>query len=355
MDFTRDIQNFADHAMVLKDSIETEEATKTALIMPFFRLLGYDIFNPMEFVPEYTADIGVKKGEKVDYAIMQGGKPIILIEAKKVNEPLDANHSSQLLRYFGTVEARFGILTNGMQYQFYTDCDAPNIMDKKPFLDITLADIRENEIGELEKFCKDKFEADTVYDAAAQLKDLGQLKKAISAVFAEIPDGFVRVLMDAAEMEGMRTQKVMAKYRPLAKKAAAQYINEIVRERLNSIVNPPEQADHAETEQEEEPSAPQSAIVTTEEELQALYIVRAILGGDVPVKRIGYKDTASYFSVLIDNKVTRWVCRFYFKENVKYVTIQNDDKSEKRYDIGAIEDIYGLADVLKERALKIAK
>lgn len=354
MDFTRDIQNFADHALVLKDSIETEEATKTALIMPFFRLLGYDVFNPVEFVPEYTADIGIKKGEKVDYAIMQAGKPIILIEAKKVNEPLDANHSSQLLRYFGTVEARFGILTNGLQYQFYTDCDAPNIMDKKPFLDITLADIRENEISELEKFRKDKFEADTVYDAAAQLKDMGQLKKAISGVFAEVPDGFVRVLMDAAEMEGKRTQNAITKYRPLVKKAAAQYINDIVRERLDGIINPPAKDEQIESQDDEKAEEKTSDIVTTEEELQALYIVRAILGGNISVKRIGYKDTASYFNILIDNKVTRWVCRLYFKENLKYVVIPNENENV-RYDIQTLEDIYGLSDALKERVLKIAK
>ena len=115
----------------MRDSIQTEEATKTSLIMPFFSLLGYDVFDPNEFVPEFTADVGIKKGEKVDYAIVNEGQPVILIEAKWVGEKLD-RHDSQLFRYFGTTCAKFAILTNGVIYRFYTDLDEQNKMDEKP-------------------------------------------------------------------------------------------------------------------------------------------------------------------------------------------------------------------------------
>ncbi|MCI5139368.1 MAG: hypothetical protein D3922_13380 [Candidatus Electrothrix sp. AR1] len=64
------------------EHIQTEEATKNAFIMPFISALGYDIFNPMEVIPEFTADIGTKKGEKVDYAIKKDDDIIILIECK---------------------------------------------------------------------------------------------------------------------------------------------------------------------------------------------------------------------------------------------------------------------------------
>ena len=125
MDFIDKLKQFSKRVESLKDNIQTEEATKTSLIMPFFSLLGYDVFNPDEFIPEFTADVGIKKGEKVDYAILQDGKPVILIEAKWIGEKLE-KHDSQLFRYFATCKAKFAILTNGQYYRFYTDLEEPN-------------------------------------------------------------------------------------------------------------------------------------------------------------------------------------------------------------------------------------
>ena len=136
MDFIDQLKQFSKRVDSLKGSISTEEATKTAVIMPFFAMLGYDVFNPQEFVPEFTADVGIKKGEKVDYAIIQDGEPVILIECKSISENLN-KHDSQLFRYFGTTSAKFAILTNGMEYRFYTDLDNPNKMDESPFLTVT--------------------------------------------------------------------------------------------------------------------------------------------------------------------------------------------------------------------------
>ena len=95
MDFSDKIKQFSKRIDIIKGNLATEEATKTALIMPFFNLLDYDVFNPMEFVPEFVADIGTKKGEKVDYAIIKDDKPVILIEAKSVNDDL-TKHDAQL-------------------------------------------------------------------------------------------------------------------------------------------------------------------------------------------------------------------------------------------------------------------
>ena len=143
-------------------SIQTEEATKTAIIMPFFSMLGYDVFNPQEFVPEFTADVGIKKGEKVDYAIIQDGTPVILIECKSITENLE-RHDSQLFRYFGTTPAKFAILTHGIFYRFYTDLEDANKMDKDPFLTINILDIRDNQVPELKKFCKSVFDIDSIF------------------------------------------------------------------------------------------------------------------------------------------------------------------------------------------------
>lgn len=178
MSFEENLKSFASRIDNLKGNIATEEATKTSLIMPFFQMLGYDVFNPMEFIPEFTADVGIKKGEKVDYAISLNGKITILIEAKCINEQLD-KHDSQLFRYFGTTEAKFGILTNGIIYKFYSDLEEPNKMDTSPFFQIDLTDLADNEITELKKFSKENFDLNRILDTASELKYLGLIKKAL--------------------------------------------------------------------------------------------------------------------------------------------------------------------------------
>jgi len=155
--FTEQLKALSERTLNLKDTLNTEEATKTALVMPFFQLLGYDVFNPLEFSPEFTADVGIKKGEKVDYAILEDNEPVILIECKSVNEKLD-NHDSQLFRYFGTTTSKFGILTNGVEYRFYTDLDEQNKMDSSPFLRFNLCELKDNHIVEIFKFTKENFD-----------------------------------------------------------------------------------------------------------------------------------------------------------------------------------------------------
>ena len=142
----------------MRTAVRTEEATKNALVMPFINALGYNVFDPREVIPEFVADIGTKKGEKVDYAVMRNGTPIILFECKSANTELDHVHISQLFRYFSVTEARFGILTNGVLYRFFSDLEASNKMDSRPFLEIDLGDLHEPSIHELKKFAKQEFE-----------------------------------------------------------------------------------------------------------------------------------------------------------------------------------------------------
>ena len=151
MSFEEKLKNYVSRIESIKNNIQTEEATKTSLIMPFFQMLGYDVFNPNEFIPEFIADIGIKKGEKVDYAIVLNDEVVMLIEAKPISEKLE-KHSSQLFRYFGTSKAKFAILTNGNNYKFYTDLEKTNVMDSVPFLDVNIDDLSDSEIQELKKF-----------------------------------------------------------------------------------------------------------------------------------------------------------------------------------------------------------
>ena len=175
MEFNESIKQFSERVTTIKSSISTEEATKMSLIIPMFQLLGYDVYTPTEFCPEYNADVGIKKGEKVDYAILENGQPNILIECKSCTEELE-KHSSQLFRYFGTTSAKFGILTNGIVYKFYTDLEEANKMDLVPFLEIDMLNLKDAALNELKKFCKDNFDKDKIFSTAEELKYRSQIK-----------------------------------------------------------------------------------------------------------------------------------------------------------------------------------
>lgn len=345
MEFEEKLNEFTQRIKKLKKSIGTEEATKTSLIMPFFSLLGYDVFNPNEFSPEYTADVGIKKGEKVDYAITIDDKLTMLVEAKSVNENLQ-KHGSQLFRYFGTTTAKIGILTNGIKYKFYTDLEETNKMDITPFLEINLLELKENDITELKKFCKDNFDINTIISSASNLKYASSIEKILSEEFANPSDDFIRLVLNKGVYEGVKTQNVVDKYRPILKKSINYYINTLVNQKLQNALNSSSAENNNEVIEE---IAEEDSIVTTTEELESYYIVKAILSEFVSPNTLYYKDTYSYFGILYENKVTKWICRVYLKENVKFVIIPDENKNEIRYEINDIIDIYKLKDKLIKR------
>lgn len=179
MQLQNELKGLADKIDQLKDKIDTEESTKHAFVLPFINILGYDTFNPIEVVPEFTADIGLKKGEKVDYAIFQNNQPILIIECKNWKEDLDA-HNSQLFRYFHASKTRFSLLTNGIEYRFYSDLEATNKMDEKPFLEFNITQLKDNTIHEIEKFHKSNFNVEKIVDNASSLKFTKEIKKVIA-------------------------------------------------------------------------------------------------------------------------------------------------------------------------------
>ena len=231
--FEEKIKSFIGRIEDLRENIKTEEATKTSLIMPFFSMLGYDVFNPMEFVPEYIADVGIKKGEKVDYAIILDNEPTILIEAKSITETLD-KHDSQLFRYFGTSNAKFAILTNGAIYKFYTDLEETNKMDTTPFLTVDLLNLRDSDIAELKKFSKENFDKNNILNSASELKYCGLIKAFLKREFTTPSDEFTRLILSSDIYEGRLLQNVVDKFKPLVKKSISAYINEIVNDKIKT-------------------------------------------------------------------------------------------------------------------------
>jgi len=339
MDFKDEIQQFAKRVDRLLPQIKTEEATKTSLIMPFLRILGYDVFDPFEVHPEFVADIGIKKGEKVDYAILKDDKPVILIECKHYADGLDP-HNSQLFRYFHTTDAKFSLLTNGLEYRFYTDLVTANKMDEKPFFEFKITEMRDNEIAELRKFHKTVFDLENISNTASDLKFFNEIKILIHAEMHNPNEEFVRYFAKQV-YPGMVTAKVLDQFTALTKRVFGQIVNDQISERLKSALKK-----ETETAVEITPVAaePESLIVTTQEEIDGFLIVKSILRKEVEVGRIYMRDTQSYCGVLLDDNNRKPICRFYFTANRLRIGLFDQDKKETKHDITRLDDIYNFSE-----------
>lgn len=338
MDFKDSIKQLAERVEKLKDNICTEEATKNAFIMPFINSLGYDVFNPLEVIPEMTCDIAMKKGEKIDYAIMKDGEPILLIECKHWAQDLNL-HDNQLIRYFNVSKAKFGLLTNGVIYRFYTDLIEPNKMDEKPFLEIDITDIKDSQIEELKKFHKSYFDIEKILSSASELKYTGELKTIIAKEFANPSPEFVKFFAKQV-YDGMITSKLLDQFTALTKKSIGNYINDLISERLKSALKTEETVENTTTEDTQEEIHEDSKIVTTEEELEAYRIVRSICRQKVDVSRIVYRDAQTYFSILLDDNNRKCICRMYFNSANKYVATIDENKKDVKHLIETLDDLY---------------
>ncbi|MEL6988808.1 MAG: type I restriction endonuclease [Cyanobacteria bacterium J06648_1] len=352
MDFIDQIKTIAQRIEKVKDKVINEEATKTSFIIPFIEALGYDIYNPGEVFPEYTADIPVLKNDKVDYAILAEGKPTILIECKCCQDTLDnSKHTAQLHRYFQNTEARFGVLTNGIVYRFYTDIDTGHVMDTKPFFEFNLTKFNDSDISELKKFSKANFDPSALNDTAQNLLYTKEIKRLVTEQFANPSAELVKFF--ACQIYSKRmTSNAVEKFTEITKASLKEFINERIAERLKTaeeleeIVTDPKET--AEELEEELPNL-DNGIVTTEEELEGFYIVKSVLREVSDVSKLQFKDTRNYFGINLHGKVNKTVCRLYFNSKKKYIGIIDTNGKEVKNEIANLDGIYGIAEFLKDR------
>ncbi|MEZ4621491.1 MAG: type I restriction endonuclease [Caldilineaceae bacterium] len=355
MNFVEKLAALAQKAPTLINSLHTEEATKNALVMPFIAALGYDVFNPLEVIPEFVADVGTKKGEKVDYAITQDGEIIILIECKKAGVDLCEANMSQLFRYFTTTCARIAILTNGIQYQFYSDLEEPNKMDARPFLELDLLDLRDIHVDEVKKLSKDGFDLEQMLTAANELKYTGEIRKVLHQQLEEPDEEFVRFFFNKTNPGSRFISSAREQFTEFVRKASAQYINERVNNRLRNAlqqeVTPPTPAVAGDEVGNNEGIEDDSGLVTTVEELEGYHVVRAIVREVIAADRIIHRDTKSYMGILLDDNNRKPICRLRFNYSQKYLGIFNGSKEETKIAIAGIDEIYKYAAQLKQTAL----
>jgi len=347
MDFIDQLRSLAARIMNTKDMIQTEEATKNAMVMPFIQALGYNVFDPLEVTPELIADVGTKKGEKIDYAILRDGKPIILFECKKCGGDLNINHASQLFRYFHVTEARFGILTNGIVYRFFTDIEQPNKMDEKPFLEFNILDFKEQDIEELKKFSKSAFDVEIILTTANELKYLRSIQNVLSDWMINPSEDFVR-LVSADFLAGKRfTPAIKDQFTQITKRAFRQLIGDRINERLKVAMTPESNPgiDASVIQPATEQDTPQ--VITSPEETEGFHIIRAVLRDVVTPRRITMRDAQSYCAILLDDNNRKPICRLRFNNTEKLVLGLFNGKDEEKIPLADIDGIYSYAEKLK--------
>lgn len=356
MDFKDQIKLLGERVPKLKDQIQTEEATKNAFIMPFIQAIGYDVFNPLEVVPEFISDIGLKKGEKIDYAIFKEGVPTILIECKHWAQNLNI-HDGQLLRYFHVSKAKFAILTNGIEYRFYSDLVAPNKMDEKPFLEFNISEIKDNQIEELKKFHKSYFDIDSIVNTASELKYTNELKHLIQNELNSPTPEFVKHFAKQV-YPSVVTSKVLEQFTILTKRSIQQHITDLITERLKTALKKEDESEkltEVNLNTTEVSKEPESKVITTDEELEAFMIVKTILRQVIAPTRISYRDAQSYFAIILDDNNRKTICRLYLNGGKKYFVTLDEQKKEVKNEIAVIDDIFKFSESLKTIVSNIDK
>jgi hypothetical protein len=344
LDFIGKIQLLVEKVKQNQDKITNEEATKQFLILDFIEALGYNTRVPAEFIPEYGADYGEKKGTKVDYAILKEGVPIVFIEAKPINKVLQ-DHDSQLEYYFGTSKtAKLGILTNGNDYRFFTDYDEPNRMDKRPFLKIRLSEFKKSDIDNLKKLIKENYTEDNRKIIAEELYYATEINSLLKDLLTNPPDDFIKDLIKKIKPDKKITAPFLERLKPIVRIAITNTISELTRigieDQQKKVLDDEIREKQVKSLTDKVISIPseiEKTIEITEEEKKSFEIVKSILqksGRDI--SKLNYKDTINYLS--INNRVTTgWFLRMILRDNKKSFDIRvetpNIDTLTKGFEI----------------------
>lgn len=340
----------AELAKVVRDHREvllTEEAAKAALVMPFLQALGYNVFNPSEVVPEFTCDVGTKRGEKVDYAICEGKSIKMLIECKPANTELNVNNASQLFRYFSTTNTRVAVLTNGVVYKFFSDIDAPNRMDDRPFFTMQIDALRKADLKTLERFTKQSFNIDRIVEEAGNLKIQSLVYRELQKEFQDPSEDFVKLIAGRIH-SGRLTTAVRDTFKNLIVASVSSLVRDRVNERLTSALSASNPSDDEPEESGQEP------IFTTEEEIAGFNIVRAIGSKVVDPHRIVMRDAKSYCAVLLDDNNRKPIARLHFNSPTSRHLGTFVGKEETRHPVTDPVDIYQHGDAIIQQVQRLA-
>lgn len=312
-----------------KDTLKSEEATKSALVMPFLRALGYDVTNPNHVTPELIADVGMKKGEKVDYGLGPRGSEAIIVECKRCDVHLSSanleKYKSQIYRYFVTKPSvKFAVITNGIEYVFYSDIDNVHVMDNEPFYRVNLSFIPSSkDIEILNMFGRENFDLEILIEKSGDLLKRSRVKSVILQQTSTPNDEFCDYV--AAKIHnGRYTSKISEYYRPLVREV----VSEIMDDRIQAI-----REDVVRENNQKDDDVKQVVI-------DGYNIIRAISSFYVDPDRICIRENQSYCAILLDDNSRKTIARLHFnnpaKLNFGFIT----DKEETKVQIDSVRSIF---------------
>lgn len=322
-----------------------EEQTKQTLILPFIQALGYDVFNLNEVVTEFTASTASLKDARADFAIMKDGQPVIVMECKALSEKLD-RHKTQLEWYFVNSPARFGILTNGDRYVFFTDLEEKNKMDTTSFLDFSLSAIDDNTIDQLRKFRKDNLNPDTLINDVETLKYSKAFLSMLDEQFKEPSDDLLRLFLYPV-YNGYVKKNVLERFKPIFKDVMDRFLEDKIAKRLEMA----KKRDEPESPNDITPQA-DTGIITTKEEKEGYYIVKSILSDTIDAELVGIKDWKCFCNIVYDNNNWKILLRLHFNEKPWRIGFFDGDNKDDCVEIEALNDIYKYAERIKATAQK---
>lgn len=350
MDFIDQLQSLSATIPKQMDKLLTEESTKHALVLPFINALGYNVFNPSEVVPEYNADFGTKIACKCDYAIFLNGSLIMLFECKWAGRDLEKKDEDQLRQYFAACpQVRFGVLTNGLVFKFFSDTENHNTMDEKPFLEFDMRDVKQPAVKELKRFTKSAFDAQQLANVAEELKYTTEIKRIVALEFASPSPDFIKFFARQVYPGKVVTQNILEKFSVLTKNALKHFVSDRISHTLKSALD--EQDKEQSKSQETEVAGDEKAadgIITTPEEMEGYQIVRAILHETVNPERVAMRDKKKYCGILLDDNQRKPICKFYFDDPEKQVGLFDRDKNEEKIVLTKLSDLFKFSDRMKD-------
>ena len=216
-------------------------------------------------------------------------------------------------------------------------------------------DIRENQVRELKKFCKSEFDIDSIFSTASELKYVHEFKNQFAEQVENPSDELTRLFLQGC-YTGQKTQAVIEKFRPLLKKALNDYISETMNDKIKNAlggsggsvsVSEKPTAEPVGAEKDADVSdSNESKIVTTEEELEAYFIIKNLLKDVVDLQDITYKDTESYINILYKKNTRKWICRLKLTDTVKTLIVPDEEKKGQKFNLTSVYDLEQYNDLL---------
>lgn len=334
MVFSDDIAKVSEQVRKRAEVVTGEEATKTGMIMPFLSALGYDVWEPTEVIPEYTADFAVKRSgqlEKVDYAIAIDDVIVMIVEAKSHDKKPEA-HDGQLKKYFNALLAtKVAIVTNGIEYRFFTDLRHENVMDEEPFFSFNILNYDQKQIENLKFFHRDNFDSAIIKRHAEEMIYLKGMTQLVDNLLRSPSDEFIRFLVaqlstiaPSYAVEGRVTNRVVDKFRPIVKKSIQSSLVDLMTQSISremgqsgETTSSPQIVQVEEVQDEQEQDLEGIKAETTAEELETFEKVKSIAACSKTYSlEVKYRDVISYFGLNV-GRTTWWFLRFYLSPKKK--------------------------------------